>query len=161
MFRRITPVLAAALLIAACDRGPTESAAVDEATFEAVLETAGEGLSAAGFLDRAPAGLRLTAEQRAAIRTINEQFRQTNKADLDALAAITREAMIARRNGATPEAVRAILERSRPIRERLAPAFAQLARALNAVLTDAQRAWLAGNARRLGPQLPPLPARRP
>lgn len=161
MLRRFLLPAIAATLLAACDRGPTQVATQDEPSFEAVLETAGQGVAAAGFLDRAPTGLQLTAEQRAAIRRINEQFVQANKADLDALAAITREAMTARRTGASPEAVRAILERSRPIRERLAPAFAALTRALNAVLTDAQRAWLADNARRLGPQLPPLPPRRP
>ena len=158
MFRRALPVFATVLLLAACGGSPTETASV-EPTLEAVLETADQGVAAAGFLDRAPAGLELTAEQRAAIRTINEQFRTANKADLDALTAITREAMTARRNGASRADLIAILERSRPIRERLAPAFAALRVALNAVLTDAQRAWLAANSRRLGPDLPPLPGR--
>ncbi len=158
MLRRLIPLCVAAALFVACDRGPTENSA-EAPTFEAVLETSGQGVSAAMFLDRAPDGLQLTAAQKEQIRAINERFRLANKADMDALAAITREAMTARRNGATPEQVRAILERSRPIRERLAPAFAALARSLNAVLTDAQRAWLAGNNRRFGPQLPELPAR--
>jgi hypothetical protein len=53
--------------------------------------------------------------------------------------------------------VRAILEASRPVRERLGVAFAELHRAVQAVLTDAQRAWLREHSRRLGAQLPPLP----
>jgi Spy/CpxP family protein refolding chaperone len=160
MLRKLVPILSVALLLAACDRGPTESRAPDNVSMDVLLESADQGASATGFLGRAPAGLQLTAEQRAAIRTINERFTATHRADLDALAAITREAITAQRNGATPDAIRAILERSRPIRERLTPAFAQLARELNAVLTDAQRAWLAENARRHGAQLPPLPPRR-
>jgi len=161
MFRRLLPVAAVALVLAACDNAPTENASALEPTLEAVLETSGVGTSAANFLQRAPAELQLSAEQREAIRRINMEFARANKADLDALTAITREAITARRNGATPEAIRAILERSRSTRERLAPAFAGLARSLNAVLTDAQRAWLADNARRLGPQLPPIGPSRP
>jgi len=157
MFRRALPVLATAFLLAACGGATTET--VVEPTFEAVLETAEQGPSAAAFLDRATGGLQLTAEQRAAIRAINERFRTANKADLDALTAITREAMTARRNGASRADIIAILERSRPIRARLAPAFAALRTALDAVLTPEQRAWLASNARRLGPDLPPLPGR--
>ena len=161
MFRKLLPVFAVALVLAACDNAPTENASVLDPTLEAVLEASGVGASAANFLQRAPAGLQLTAEQRDAINRINTEFMRANKADLDVLTAITREAITAGRNGATPEAIRAILEPSRPTRERLAPAFAALARSLNAVLTDAQRAWLADNARRLGPQLPPLGPRRP
>ena len=129
-------------------------------SFEAMLVAAGEGTSAVGFLERAPSGLQLTAEQRAAIRTINEQFRTANQADLDALMTITREAITAHRGGASHDALRTILEKSRPIRERLMPAFMQLAQSVNAVLTDAQRAWLRDNALRLGPQLPALPPRQ-
>ena len=158
MLRRAIPLLATAILFAACGGATTETTS-DEATFEAVLETADQGGSAAGYLDRAPRGLQLTAEQKAAIRTINEEFRTANKADLDALTAITREAMDARRSGASRAEVVAILERSRPIRERLAPAFAALRAAISAVLTAEQRAWLANHARRLGPNLPPLPGR--
>lgn len=158
MFRRTLPLLATALLLAACGGAPTETAS-EEPTFEVVLETADQGAAAAGFLDRAPAGLQLTDAQKAAIRTINERFKEANKADLEALTAITREAMRARRTGASQADVIAILERSRPIRARLAPAFAALRVALNAVLTDEQRAWLAANSRRLGPDLPPLPGR--
>ena len=158
MFRRFIPAVATALFLAACSSAPTETVAT-EPTLDAVLESSDQGASAVGFLDRAAAGLQLTDAQKAAIRTINEQFRQTNKADLDALTAIVREAMTAHRNGASQADMIAILERGRPIRVRLAPAFAALRVSLNAVLTDAQRAWLAANAHRLGPDLPPLPGR--
>jgi Spy/CpxP family protein refolding chaperone len=157
MPRRILPLLFAALVIAACDRGPTESAPVDAPSFEVVLESMGEGASAAMLLDRAPAELRLTAAQREAIRALNTEFQRAHRADVEALRTTTRLAMQARRDGKSPEEVRAILEASRPVRERLGVAFAELHRAVQAVLTDAQRAWLREHSRRLGAQLPPLP----
>lgn len=155
------PLLAAALVVTACDRAPTESAPLAEPSFEVVLESMGEGASAGMLLDRAPAALRLTAEQRAAIRALNAEFARVHRADLDALRDVTRAAMQARRDGKSPDQVRAILETSRPVRERLGPAFVALHRAVRAVLTDAQRAWLRDNTRRLGAQLPPMPPRRP
>lgn len=160
MHTRLLSVAAAALLTVACSDGPTERPAVDPVSFEAVLVASGQGSAAAAYLDRAPRELQLSAQQREAIRDINARFRAEHQADLDALTAIVREAVAAHRAGATPDALRAILEDSREIRERLAPAFLQLARALNAVLTDAQRAWLVENARRVGPPLPELPPRR-
>jgi hypothetical protein len=69
------------------------------------------------------------------------------------------KAVAARKDGASPADVRAILEETRAIRERLRPAFAALRDEVNGILTDAQRAWLRDNARRLGPQLPQLPQR--
>ena len=159
MLRRFAPLLAATLVLAACDRSPVESAPAEEVSFEAVLETSGEGVSAGAFLERAPESLRLTAEQRTALRDINAAFRAANQADFEALRVIVREAVTARKGGASPADVRAILERSRPIRERLRPAFAALREAVNGVLTEAQRAWLRENARRLGPLLPQLPPR--
>jgi Spy/CpxP family protein refolding chaperone len=164
MTRRFVPLLFAALVITACDRGPTESAPIDAPSFEVVLESMGEGASAAMMLDRAPVELRLTAAQREAIRALNTEFQRTHRADVDAMRTATRLAMQARRDGKTPDEVRAILETSRPTRERLGAAFAELHRAVMAVLTDAQRAWLRDNHRRLGaqlPPLPPLPPRRP
>jgi Spy/CpxP family protein refolding chaperone len=166
MSRRYVPVLAAALLFAACDRGPTESAVVEEPSFETVLDASGHGEAGGLLLGRAPEALRLTDEQKAAIRRLNEQFTQTNRADFRTLHELTREAMQARRDGASPDAVRAILERGRPVRERLATAMRDLERAVAAVLTDAQRAWLRDNHRRLGaglpalPPMPPMPPRR-
>jgi Spy/CpxP family protein refolding chaperone len=164
MPRRFMPLLAAVLFASACDSAPTENAAIAEPSFEIVLESQGEGASAAMLLDRAPAELRLTREQREAIRALNVAFQREHRADLDALRAATRSAMQARRDGKSPEEVRALLDATRPVRERLGPAFAGLHRAVHAVLTDAQRAWLRDNHRRLGaqlPPLPPLPPRRP
>jgi len=160
MQKTLLAMTGAALLAVACGGGPTERPATDPAPFEAVLAASGQGGSAVGYLDRAPRGLQLTAQQREAIRQINAQFRADHQADLDALTTIVRDAIAAQRAGATPDALRAILENSRAIRERLAPAFVQLARSLNAVLTDAQRAWLQENARRVAPPLPELPPRR-
>jgi len=161
MFRQLLPLLCAALVITACDRGPTESAPIDAPSFELVLESVGEGASAALLLDRAPEALRLTNEQRAAIRALNAEFQRVYRADFEALRTITRSAMQARRDGKSPDEVRTILETARPVRARLGVAFAELRRAVQAVLTEAQRDWLRANHRRLGGQLPPLPPRRP
>ncbi len=157
VLRRLFALLAVPFVLSACDRQPTESGANEEASFEAVLETAGEGASAAMFLERAPDAVRLTPEQRTAIRGINQAFRAANQADVRALEAVTRAALKARRSGASPEEIRAILEEARPVRERLRLAFQELHRDIQAVLTDAQRKWLGDNARRLGPQLPQRP----
>lgn len=158
-FRRLVALLALPLALGACDSQPTESVASDEASFEAVLETAGEGASAAMFLERAPDAVRLTPEQKTAIRGINQAFRAANQSDLRALEAVTRAALKARRSGASPAEIHAILEEGRPIRERLRSAFQELHRDIQAVLTEAQRKWLRDNARRLGSQLPHLPPR--
>ncbi len=159
-FRQFFALLAVPLVLSACDRQPTGIEASESETFEAVLESSGEGASAGMFLQRAPEAVRLSAEQRRAIREINEAFRAANQADFRALEAITRSAIAARRAGATPAELRAILEDARPIRERLGPAFQELRREIHAVLTEAQREWLKNNARRFGPQLP-SPPRRP
>ncbi len=159
-FRRVVALLAVPFVLAACDSQPTGTDATEETSFEAVLETAGEGASAAMFLAGAPENVRLTAEQRTRIREINEAFRVANQADVRALEAITRAAVQARRGGASPEAIRGILEEALPVRLRLASAFRALNRDIQAVLTEAQRNWLRDNARRMGPQLP-LPPRRP
>lgn len=158
-FRRLVALLAVPLVFGACDSQPTEVVPSEEASFEAVLETAGEGASAAMYLERAPEAVRLTPEQRRAIREINEAFRAANQADIRALEGITRAAITARRNGASPAEVRAILEEGRAVRERLVPAFQELHRQIRAVLTEAQLKWLKDNSRRLGSQLPHVPRR--
>ncbi len=158
-FRRLVALLAVPFAVSACDSPPTASAPSDEASFEAVLETAGEGASAGMYLERAPEAVRLTPEQRKAIREINQAFRAANQADLRTLEGLTRAALAARRNGASPAEIRAILEEGRDARERLVPAFQELHRQIRAVLTDAQLKWLKDNSRRFGPQLPHLPRR--
>lgn len=156
LLRRLLPVSLLALTIAACEQGPTENAAVAEPTFEAVLEANGNGDIAAGFLDKAPEALRLTDAQKAQIKALNEAFREKNKADFEALRAITKEAMTAKKAGKTQEEVRAILEKGKPIRDRLAAAMTALRTAINAVLTEAQKAWLWENAPKHGPRLPSM-----
>lgn len=155
------PLLAAVLVVSACDAAPTENTAIAEPSFEVVLASAGEGASAAMLLDRAPAELRLTPEQREAIRALNAAFQREHRADFEALRAATKSAMQARRDGKSPEEVRALLEATRPVRARLGTAFATLHRAVQAELTEAQRTWLRDNHRRLGAPLPPLPPRPP
>jgi Spy/CpxP family protein refolding chaperone len=152
--RQLLPVALLALTMAACDQGPTEYAAVAEPTFEAVLEANGNGDIAAGFLEKAPEALRLTDAQKTQIKALNESFRETNKADFEALRAITREAMQAKKAGKSQDEVRAILEKGKPIRDRMTAAMAALRTAINGVLTEAQKAWLWENAPKHGPRLP-------
>ena len=159
-FRFLLTSLVAASLVAGCADTPSESGPAPEVTAEAVLESVGEGLSASPYLERAPEAVRLTDEQRAELRAIHTAFREAHGADWRALQDIVRRAMEARRNGADRETVRGMLMESQPIRERLRPAFAQLRSDVHDVLTDAQRAWLRDNARRMGPRLPELPPRR-
>ena len=107
MLRRLLPALAAVALLAACDGGPTAATQTDpEPTLEAVYDAYGEGAVATGTVERAPENLRLTDEQRAQLRALHEAFREAHQADLEALRAIVREAMTARRNGASSAAAR-------------------------------------------------------
>lgn len=102
---------------------------------------------------RLPPALRLTDEQRAEIQALRTAFRAAHQADLQALRAIFEEARAARQDGATREEVQAILATGRPIADRIREAVRQLHEDIQAVLTEAQRAWL----RRNRPDIPPMP----
>ena len=94
---------------------------------------------------RLPDSLALTQTQKDSIQALRTAFRTENAAALDSLKAIFERAREARRAGATREEVRAILVTGRPIGEALRPKVQALHEAIKAVLTDAQRAWLAAN----------------
>jgi Spy/CpxP family protein refolding chaperone len=109
------------------------------------------GNTAAAAVDRAgiggsefPDSLRLSAEQKAKIQALHDAYRRANASDLAALQLIEqqlRAAITARRPRAD---ILAILARAEPIRLRLAQSFAELQRAIFAVYTPAQQAWLTG-----------------
>lgn len=168
MFRRLLfPTLAASLVLAACAEsplGPTVStedyALVMFGEYGSALEgTMGAETGPRPFDGRSirpafPDSIALTDEQRAQMLTLRMAFRAEHQAELEALRDIFQEARLARLEGATREEVRAILVTGRPIAEALRPDVRALHEALRAVLTDAQRAWLAANRppQRFGPR---------
>ena len=94
---------------------------------------------------RLPDSLALTQGQKDSIQALRTAFRAANAGALDSLKAIFEKAREARRSGATREEVRAILVTGKPIGEALRPKVEALHAAIQAVLTDAQKAWLAAN----------------
>jgi Spy/CpxP family protein refolding chaperone len=150
--RRLLAVLTLVLMATGCSdaTGPVEENV--EAQFEEMAGVAwgvtqvaaadgSQGLMAR--LGRLPADLALTAEQRALIRSAVESFVTETAADRALLAAVLREAVDARNAGSTPAEVRAILATGAEARARLHEAERALHQAVMAVLTPAQRAWLA------------------
>ncbi len=167
MLRRLLfPTLMAALVLAACGESPTATTTFTD-DFALVL-FGEEGAALEGTLGPQdgtpfdgrthrpvfPDSLRLTDEQRAEMLALRIAFRAENEPQLDSLRAIFQQARLARLEGATRDEIRAILETGRPLAEALRPKVRALHEALRAVLTDAQRAWLAANRppRRFGPR---------
>jgi Spy/CpxP family protein refolding chaperone len=159
MLRRLlTPTLAAALLVAACDSGPTSPPSAAALSDDYALTMFGEiGTALEGTMGTQPTfrpfdgrsafrhfpdSIALTDEQRAEMLALRQAFRAEYEDELNALRAIFLEARAARLNGATREEVRAILEQGREIAEVLRPALAALHEALWEVLTPEQQAWL-------------------
>jgi Spy/CpxP family protein refolding chaperone len=153
MMWRPLAVLTLAFSMAAC-AGDAMSPAGDDT--DALLEEmaglawsvtqvsdAGSGHGMMERLGGLPSEIALSVEQRARIVALIEAFEAATADDRAALAAIRQEAEAARREGATPEQVRAILEQGAVHRTRLHEAAAALGRAVIAELTPAQRAWLA------------------
>lgn len=141
--------------LAACDRSSPVSPAVTDEAVDLVPDYV---LSPAASVDRAgigasllPDGLRLTAEQKAAIAALHEAFMKATAADVAALRAIEQEVREARAAGKSREEIRAILARAVPIRERLEAAFKKLQEDIWAVYTPEQRAWIESHRRGCGP----------
>ena len=103
----------------------------------------GRGLPELRRLDMLPDSIALTASQEAEISALLEAFQAQYRTELDALNAIHERAHAARDSGATREQVHAILVAGDSIRARLTEPLGQLRDAINAVLTEAQKAWLA------------------
>lgn len=146
--RKAFLILAAAVAFTACDSdttGPGDSSlALDEASILGFTGTfaADPAKSILPGVHGLPENLKLTAAQQASIRALHEAFMQANRADLDALAAIMRQAHEAKHAGKTAAEVKAILDQAAPIRTRLVAAEAKLRADIMAVLTAEQRAWI-------------------
>lgn len=161
MFRRLLfPALALTFAVAACGEAPTGTSAELESGDYALVMFGEEGAALEGTMGaqsgerpfdgrtgwaRLPDSLQLTDEQRAEMHALREAFRLEHAEALDALREIFQEARAARRAGASRREIRAILAEGRTIVEALRPDVRALHEALRAVLTDAQRAWLAAN----------------
>lgn len=161
MFRRLLfPTIALTFAVAACSEAPTGTSTELDSGDYALVMFGEEGAALEGTMGvqdgarpfdgrtgwaRLPDSLQLTDEQRAEMRTLREAFRIEHADELEALRDIFQEARAARRAGASRMEVRAILAEGRPIVEALRPDVRALHVALRAVLTDAQRAWLAAN----------------
>jgi Spy/CpxP family protein refolding chaperone len=153
MMWRPLAILTLAFSVAACAGDATAPAGEDvDALLEemaglawSVTQVADGGIGH-GLMQRLaglPADIALSADQRARIGALIEAFVAATAADRAALTAIREEAADARRDGATPEQVRAILATGAEPRKRLHEATIALQRAVLAELTPAQRAWLA------------------
>jgi Spy/CpxP family protein refolding chaperone len=162
-FARYTPLIAGVLMVAACDRAPTQAndslSALLAADPAALSFGATNGLPGGPFHIPGPGSrgdargpgipfpdsLKLTAAQQAQIQTLRDAFETANKADLDALKAIHDQAETAMKAHKSRDEVRAILETAKPILGRLAPKFDALHVAIEAVLTANQKAWIASH----------------
>jgi hypothetical protein len=154
MTRRLVAVLGAALLAGACagdGAGPADPAA--DVMFEELaalaygalnVADAGSGPGIVERLGQLPPELALTGNQTAAIRGLVEAFLAATAGDRAALASVREQALAARQAGKSAAEVQAILAAGAPIRMRLLQAERALHQAVLAVLTPAQRAWLAG-----------------
>ena len=94
------------------------------------------------LLDKIPASLKLSDEQRAKINQLVDAHATATRADRDALNAVATRAMNAINAGRPRDEVVKILDEAKPIQQRLSSADAELIKALVTVLTPEQNAWL-------------------
>jgi Spy/CpxP family protein refolding chaperone len=159
-FKWVTPMLAAVLLFAACDRGPTQPAdttlldSLDPAalSFNATLGLPGQpfqddnAMHASGDAKGPgapfPDSLKLTASQKTAIEALVNAYAAASKADMAALKAIHDSVQAAINAGDTKAQVEAIARTAAPILERMRAASKALHDAIFALLTPAQQAWI-------------------
>lgn len=159
---RITPLLAAAALVAACDHGPTQptnAAQLDLVDPYVLTFNATNGLPGAPFHVPGPGSrpdargpgapfpdsLKLTDAQKAAIQALRDGFDATYKTDLAALKTIHDQAHAAMQAGKTRAEIHAILDTAKPVLDHLHTAFDALHAAIENVLTAAQKAWIASH----------------
>lgn len=152
--RRTVLLAIAALTLTACSGDTTaprtlDLGAMDAGAFGTALTIAG-GYDAETYQNRLvnglPDELKLSDEQRAAIKSLVQTFEQSTHADREALGAILREAHRAVEARKSRAEVEAILAKGTDIRKRLANAEAKLKSDIDAVLTPEQRAWIASHS---------------
>jgi hypothetical protein len=159
--RRLTfsAAIAATIAFSACGKDrPTEpQTAVNQddyalvmfgqsgAALEGTFGTLGAAYDGRSGSPAFPDSLKLTDAQKTAIAALRTNFKTAHQAELDQLRAIFERARTARQGGASRDSVRAILAEGRALAQSMRAAVEGLHQAVLAVLTDAQRAWLAAH----------------
>jgi Spy/CpxP family protein refolding chaperone len=142
-------LLMAAVAITACSKDAaapaTDTVLLDDAALLAfgAMDMADPGSHFIARLNSLPDSIKLSAAQQAQIRGLVNAFVQSTRADMEALNAIHQEARAAKAAGKSEAEIRAIFARGDAIRARLHDAEARLRAQIEAVLTPAQKAWLA------------------
>ena len=142
-------LLVATVAITACSEDTaapaTDTILLDDAALLAfgAMDMADPGSRFIARLNSLPDSIKLTAAQHAHIRALVTAFVQSTRADMEALNAIHQEARAAKAAGKTEAEIRAIFARGDAIRARLHAAEAKLHADIEAILTPAQKAWLA------------------
>lgn len=153
------PALAVTMLLAACDQNAPTGVETRQSDDYALVMFGTAGSALEGTMGRQgtrpfdgstaharlPEEIKLTDAQKAQIDALRAAFQTANAANHAALKAIFDEAKAARDAGKTRAEVRAILDRGKPMADQMRAAVQALHTAIQAVLTDAQRAWLAAN----------------
>jgi Spy/CpxP family protein refolding chaperone len=148
----LASLVAAALVGCSSDTtapGSTDLIADFEAASSATVFTVAGGYDADIYQLRLgnglPDELELTAEQEEKIEALVKAFKEANKADIEALKAIIREAKKAKEDGKSDAEIKTILDKGTPIAAKIAAAAAKLKTDIDAILTAEQRAWLASH----------------
>ncbi len=142
--RRLTILLVAAGLLAACGGEPPTSPAPQGVRTNRVPANA----DTTGFprwLARLPANLALSAAQEQTIQGYVAAFRAATQSDRQSLRGVFQQMRQARRGGATRDQLQPLFQQSAPARERIRTAAAQLHQQIDGALTADQKAWLAAN----------------
>ncbi|MBI2795563.1 MAG: hypothetical protein HYX65_02530 [Gemmatimonadetes bacterium] len=143
-------------IVAACDSERATSSTADARLAEDLMLGVGTSTSAQQLrgggppdinhlLRNAPDSIKPTADQVAAIAALQAAFETASAADLTLLRQLHDSAMALRGAGASRDDVRAVLATGDAARTRLRAAQDALRDAIDAVLTDAQKAWLKAN----------------
>ncbi len=147
--RRIALMALAALALGACSNDSTAPNQLD-VSFEAgafgTAMTMNGGYDAGLFQERLINGLpdeiKLSDEQKNAIRSLVQAFEAATREDREALGAILKEARHAGAAGKSRAEIQEILKTGAAYREKLGAAERKLVGDIEAVLTEEQRTWI-------------------
>lgn len=152
--RRIVFITLAAAALAACSNETTApntaDLSYDAGAYGTALTIAG-GFEPDLYQDRLTNGLpdsiALSADQKTQIKALVDAFQKSTRADHDSLAALLKKARDLGKPHSTTgaDSVGKLLAKAAEITQRLAAAQAKLKSDIDAVLTPAQRAWLASH----------------
>ena len=158
--RRTLALLVLGVGLLGCSDGPTESAPDMEPTMEQVLGTfsrASTSVLFPEFLRRAPDSLRLTADQERRITAAFDAFAAEIAPQMAALRRLLESMPAGDPSAVSPEQRRAFARDAAPLLRAFNDAFQRNQRALESILTAAQRAWLDDYVRSIVPPFPRTP----